>query len=149
MPVATIALFALAIIVIALAFAIQQLVGGGGSDTPSPADVTGTNVANKQTATARAGGSQPTQPASSTTPAPGGAQTVVPGGSATPGRTGTAQATTPGGTPGAKTYTVKAGDNCGKIAEQFGVTAAALIAANTDINAECTNLKEDQVLKIP
>lgn len=150
MPVATIALFALAIIVIALAFAIQQLVGGGGDDTLSPADVTGTNVANRQTATAKAGGSQPTQPASSTTPAPGGSQTAAPGGSATVARTGTAQATAPGGTPGAKTYTVKSGDNCGTIAAQFGVTADALIAANQPaVNADCTNLSENQVLKIP
>jgi LysM repeat protein len=148
MPVATIALFALAIIVIALAFAIQQLVGGDDDNTTSPADVTGTNVANKATATARAGGSQPTQPGGSTTVAAGSSQTPAPGGSATAVRTGTPGTATPGGS--AKTYTVKSGDNCGTIAQQFGTTAAALIAANSpDVNADCTNLREGQVLKIP
>ncbi len=145
MPILTIGLFALAAVVIVVAIFIQQAVsddGGNGSQL-SQADVVGTNTARTQTA--RASGVQPTQQ-------PG--QTLTPGANQTPG-TGTPQATrtgTPGtGTPGtgAKTYTVKAGDFCGTIATANNITVEQLLAANPDINKDCTNLAVGQILKLP
>jgi LysM repeat protein len=64
----------------------------------------------------------------------GGNQTVRPG------------STTTGG---AKSYTVKSGDTCGGIASANGTTLPALLAANPAINADCTNLKDGQVVNIP
>ncbi len=55
--------------------------------------------------------------------------------------------TATGGT--AKTYTVKAGDTCGAIASANGVTLPAFLAANSAIDADCTNLKDGQVVNIP
>lgn len=56
-----------------------------------------------------------------------------------------------GGTTGtAGTYTVQPGDTCGAIAANRGVTVAELIAANrAAINADCTNLRVGDELKIP
>jgi len=52
--------------------------------------------------------------------------------------------------PGADTsYTVLSGDTCGRIASQFGITVPELRAANFLINAGCTNLKVDDILRIP
>jgi LysM repeat protein len=67
-----------------------------------------------------------------------------------PSATPTAAATTPGGTPkpGAKTYTVKAGDTCGSIAAALGVDVSKLISAN-GIDADCKNLQAGQVLNVP
>ena len=68
MPVATIGLFALAVIVIALAFAINNLVGGNGDDSKlSSADVVATRASQKSTQTAQAGGA-PTQQAKTAQP---------------------------------------------------------------------------------
>ena len=58
--------------------------------------------------------------------------------------------TRPGTTGGnGKSYTVKAGDTCSGIASANGVTLQALLAANSAINADCTNLKDGQVVNIP
>ena len=59
--------------------------------------------------------------------------------------------TRPGTTGGgnAKSYTVKAGDTCGGIASANGVALAAFLAANPAIDANCTNLKDGQVVNIP
>ncbi|XP_006460579.1 hypothetical protein AGABI2DRAFT_135732 [Agaricus bisporus var. bisporus H97] len=46
-------------------------------------------------------------------------------------------------------YTVVTGDSCFTIGQQFGVTAAAIIAANPGVNAGCTNLIPGQGLCIP
>ena len=47
-------------------------------------------------------------------------------------------------------YTVKSGDTCGGIASEKGITVAELIAANrANINADCTNLRVGDELKIP
>lgn len=72
---------------------------------------------------------------------------VISGGG--PTVTGTVSA---GGTPTGSggTYTVAAGDTCGEIATDHGITVAELIAANrASINADCTNLHEGDQLKIP
>ena len=143
MPVATIGLFALALIVIALAFAIQRIVDDDDGGGISPADVVATTAALNKTQTATAGGGNPTQPAA-TTPA-----------GQTPGQTPNATTTrTPGaGTPttaagGAATYTVKSGDTCGGIAADNGITLAALLAANNMTEQDCSSLDVGQVLKL-
>jgi LysM repeat protein len=147
MPVATIGLFALALVVIGLAFAIQQLVGDGGDEQISPADSVATKDALNKTKTSTAGGNQ-TQPAQTqTTQQPGSSQTPNGSQTATGSRT-----TTPGtGTPGAggKTYTVKSGDFCGTIAQDQGVTLQALLDANKMTEDDCTRLSIGQTLKIP
>lgn len=148
MPVATIGLFALAIVVVALAFAIQRLVGDDDNSSVSPADAVATRDALNKTRTAQAGGGNQTQPPQTT-------QTQQPAGSQTPGasQTGTASRTTTAttsGTPGTgKTYTVKSGDTCGAIAEANGITLAALLAANNLTEAACSTLAIGQILKLP
>jgi len=145
MPVATIGLFALALVVVGLAFGIQSLVGDGGDNGVSPADAVATRDALNKTKTAQATGGTQTQ-------APGQTQTQQPGQSVTPG-TGTPTNRTPSasGTPGtgAKTYTVKSGDTCGSIAQNNGVTLAALLQANNLTEDDCRRLAVDQILKIP
>jgi LysM repeat protein len=142
MPVATIGLFALAIVVIALAFAVDQLVGGDGGDKPSPADTVGTTTAQKTIAAG--GGGQQTRPAGQTTPAtsqtPGTGQT--PGGSTTPGASPTNGAS-------GKTYTVVANDTCGAIAVEKNITLQQLLDANKMTEADCSKLAIGQVLKLP
>lgn len=152
MPVATIGLFALAVIVIALAFAINNLVGGNGDDsTPSSADVVATRAAQKATETARAGGGQPpTQPAQTQQPGnltPGAATATL-----APGQTRTTTAVAGSATPGgaaAKTYTVKSGDTCGAIASANNVTLQQLLTANNKSEDDCTKLQVGDVLKLP
>ena len=52
--------------------------------------------------------------------------------------------------PGVDTsYTVVSGDTCGAIASRFGITVAELRAANIRIDANCSNLRVDDVLRIP
>ena len=63
MPVATIGLFALALVVIGLAFAVNQLVDNGSGNSISPADQVRTTTAQK---TQAAQGGQSTQPAGQT-----------------------------------------------------------------------------------
>ncbi len=60
---------------------------------------------------------------------------------------GTAGTPRPGSSSG-KEHVVVAGDTCAGIAAQYSVTTAALISANS-IDAECTNLKIGQKLRIP
>ncbi len=146
MPVATIGLFALAIVVVGLAFLIQNLVGGGDDDEISPADTVATAAALNRTRTAQAGGGDQTQ-------APG--QTTTPAGTRTPGTpgastTGTRPAgtQTPGG-GGGETYTIQAGDFCGSIADEFNVTLQELLDANDMTEADCSNLQPGDELNIP
>ncbi len=57
-----------------------------------------------------------------------------------------------GGTPAtsAGTYTVESGDTCGGIATEKGITVAELVTANrATINADCTNLRVGDELRIP
>lgn len=146
MPVATIGLFALALVVVLLAFGIQRLVGGGDDNTVSPADAVATRDALNKTRTAQAGGNGQTQP-------PATQQTQQPGTTQTPGatQTGTANRTTTAtGTAGAgRTYKVKSGDSCFSIALDHNVTLQALLDANKLTEADCTRLAVDQELKIP
>lgn len=72
----------------------------------------------------------PGQPAATTTAAPNATATRTPGGS--------------GGM-----HTVGSGESCESIAAETGTTAQAIIAANPEINATCTNLQPDQVIVIP
>jgi len=55
------------------------------------------------------------------------------------------------GTPtsGSSSHTVKSNDTCGSIAAQYGITAAALMNANRTIDANCSNLRPGDVLRIP
>ncbi|KAE9392235.1 hypothetical protein BT96DRAFT_979519 [Gymnopus androsaceus JB14] len=46
-------------------------------------------------------------------------------------------------------YTVKSGDVCISIANQFGITVAELEAANSEIDPLCNNLSVGEVLCIP
>ena len=58
--------------------------------------------------------------------------------------------TRPGTTGGgSKSYTVKSGDTCAGIASANGATLAAFMAANNSIDANCTNLREGQIVTIP
>lgn len=144
MPVATIGLFALALIVVALAFAIQRIVDDDDGGGIQPADVVATTAALNKTQTATAGGENPTQ-------APATTQTQQP--VQTPGQTPNATTRTPAaGTAttaaGGATYTVKAGDTCGGIASDNGVTLAALLAANQMSEADCSSLDVGQVLRL-
>lgn len=132
MPVATIGLFALAIVVVAIAFGITQLTGNGNKSDLSLGDDTPTTTT--ETSTVSAGGS-------ATVPA-GGTAT----GSVTP-PAGTSTTTT--GNGGGSTYTVQDGDTCYGIAVANGVTLDALEAANGGPGGACANLNPDDVLTIP
>ena len=143
MPAATIGLFALAIVLVAVAFLINQAVDDDGSGALSEPDAFATQNANR---TASAANQTPpanqTQAAGSQTVA--GNQTQQPG--QTPGatRTGT---TTPGA--GGRTYTVESGDFCGSIAEDHNITLQQLLTANNMQESDCNSLQVGQVLKLP
>lgn len=136
MPVATIGLFALALVVVGLAFWINNSVGSGkNGDTPQ--------VAQFQTQTALANAAK-TQPA----------QTQQPANSATASAQATSQNKTPTGSAtapanGAKSVTVKSGDTCFGIASANNVPLDAFLQANNMTEADCGNLKVGQVLKLP
>ena len=143
MPVATIGLFALALVVIGIAFAINSLVSGSGNSTLSPADQFATN----QALTTKAGGGQPGS--QTTTPA---ASQTAPAGTTTPGTQPAGSATAAGSTTavagGAGTYTVAAGDTCGAIASANGLTLAQLEQLNGLTDATCQQIKPGDVLKL-
>jgi len=65
---------------------------------------------------------------------------------AAPSGTGTP---VPTGSTGSGDYTVAGGDTCDAIASAHGVTVPALMDANPEINATCSNLDIDQVITIP
>ena len=148
MPVATIGLFALAVIVIGLAFAINNLVGGGSDDPKiSSADVVATRASEKATQTAKAGGGVPTQVPQTQPPTTPGAATATLAPGQTRTTTAVAGSATPGGT--AKTYTVKSGDTCGAIATANNITLQQLLTANSKSEDDCTKLQVGDVLKLP
>jgi LysM repeat protein len=142
MPVATVGLFALAIVVIVLAFAIQHLAGDGGTNLTA-AETFATTQAQK--ATANAGSGTQTQPAATTTATNGtpGATTAA---NKTPGATTPAGTAAPGGQ---KTYVVKSGDICSTIAAANGITLQQLEDANGLTDDSCTRLQVGQTLKLP
>ena len=140
MPVATIGLFALALVVIGLAFAIQQIVGDGDNNQLSPGDQLATRDAQQRTLTSQAGGGSETQ-------TPGAGETPqTPGTGETPGE---ATPTPTEGNGGGSTYTVEAGDFCGSIADDNGITLQQLLDANDMTEDDCLNLQPGQVLVIP
>lgn len=145
MPVATIGLFALAIVVIVLAFAIQQLVGDSGGGDQLPADAVATKNALNQTATAQAGGTGTAQTPTTQTPGNG-----TPGTAATGTQPATTQTPSPGATNGTGTrYTVQEGDSCFAIAEANGITLQELLDANDLTEDDCTRLNVGDELIIP
>ncbi|GBD24544.1 hypothetical protein HRbin29_02225 [bacterium HR29] len=133
MPAATVGLFALALGLVILAIIIQRALGGNGDEL--------TAAERFQTQQALAG-TTPTP----TTGTPGeGTPTVTATETEAPGRTPEA---TPSPTPGGqRTYTVRAGDTCFGIAEEFGITVEQLRAAN-GLDEACT-IYPDQQLIIP
>jgi LysM repeat protein len=148
MPVATIGLFALAIVVIVLAFAIEQMVGDGGGDSQAPADAVATRDALNRTRTAQAGGGDttPTTPTTPTTQTPGNQTGTPPNGGQTP----TTRTPSPGATSGTgTTYVVQDGDSCFAIAEANDVTLQELLDANDLTEDDCTRLNVGDELIIP
>jgi LysM repeat protein len=146
LPVATIGLFALAIVVVALAFIIQRVVDDGGGGTISPADAVATRDALNRTQTAQAASGTPTPPTQQPgTQPPGTPRTGTPAnGTRTPG----AGTPTPGGT-GGRTYTVAEGDTCFSIAQANGVSLQQLLQANNLTEDDCTRLAVGQQLRLP
>ena len=143
MPVITVALFALAGVVLAVAIVIQQMAGGDGDDGTSPADQVSANATNTVLA------------AAATATASGGAATTPGAGTPTTSRTpgaGTPAANTPatGSTPGTsvKTHTVQAGEFCGTIADAAGISLDDFFALNPSISRDCSNLGIGQVVNI-
>ena len=53
------------------------------------------------------------------------------------------------GTNQAQTHTVAAGETCAEIASRYGISVADLIRVNRTINADCTNLRQGENLRIP
>ncbi len=139
MPAATIGLFALAIVLIAVAFLINQAVDDDDNGGTNEADAFATsNAAAQLTAQAQ-------------TQTPDGDET--PDGEETPGGE-TPGTGTPGptdeGTPGeGNEHTVVSGDTCSGIAEANGVTLAELLEANDMTEEDCLNLQEGDTLVIP
>jgi LysM repeat protein len=60
-----------------------------------------------------------------------------------------AGAGTTGGAAAPRTHTVESGQTCAEIAAQYGITVEALIRANRTINADCTNLRAGENIRIP
>jgi LysM repeat protein len=135
MPAATIGLFALAIVVVIVAFFINQQLGDD-NGAIAPADVLATQSAQ----TAAAGGPTSTQPGDIAT-----ATTSVEVPTAT---TSVTEEPTETPTPeGGQTYEVQSGDTLGAIAVQFNTTVEALVAANN--LADSNAIFAGQILIIP
>jgi LysM repeat protein len=133
LPVATIGLLVLAGVIIGLAFFIQGALGDDDDDAASPDPTRTPTSASTRTGTAATTG----------TVRPGTGTPTTPG---TPG-TATRTAT---GTPGATgdTYKVQPGDTCGAIAAANNTTFEELRRLNPAIDADCTNLAVDQVIRL-
>lgn len=142
MPAATIGLFTMAIVVVAIAYLISQMVGGNGENALSPADTVATQAAlrtqtpqTEQTPQGGAGGETPAA-----------AETPTPNGEATPAEATPAPTTA---TSGQQTHTVESGEFCGTIAEQYDITVDELIEANDMTLDDCRTLQVGQELIIP
>lgn len=140
MPVATIGLFALAIVIVVVAFFINQALGD--DEAPlSPADEFATNQALTQQA---GGGAQTQTPATGTTPTPQNGTTPT----ATPTEGG--QEPTPTQAPGGgQVHVVEPGDTCSDIANQYDVTLDELLTANDMTEDDCLSIQPGQELIIP
>lgn len=140
MPAATIGLFTMAIVVVAIAYLVSQMVGGDDNNGLSPADTVATQAA-LRTQTPQSGGTSETpQAGQTTTPEPTAATTTTP-------EPATATPTT--APSGGGTHTVEAGEYCGTIAEQYDITVDELLEANDMTIDDCTSLQVGQELIIP
>ena len=137
MPAATIALFALAIVVVIVAFFINRQLGDDNGRI-SPADSLATQSA-LRTETADPSTATPAQ--STEPPAESTATAVPTQPSAEP------TATTPSG--GGNLHLVVSGDTCGAIAEANGVTLQAFLDANNLTEDDCLSIQPGQELIIP
>ena len=136
MPAATIGLFALAIVVVIVAYFINQQLG---KDDGAPSAAAA--FAESQTQTALAGGGNtPTTAPDADTPT---SQVVVPTATTAAIEEPTATSTTSAG----NTYEVQSGDTLGVIAENFGVTVDAIVSANN--LADANSIFVGQILTIP
>lgn len=138
----TIGLFVLAAVVLGLAFLIQSALSDD-SKTLTPAETLATQQALKPTTAATSAASR-TVAVGTVPPTAGNSATAT---AQAANRTPTG--TSPTAATGAKTYTVKSGDNCGTIAEAANITLAQLLAANGLTEDACTRLQVGQVLKLP
>lgn len=143
MPTATIALFALAAVVLVLAFVLNQALGGGDDDNGSlsAADRFASQQAQTRTPTSGAGGQE--TPAGDQTPDGNGTPepTQAGGGDETPAATPTT-----GGGGGGLTYEVESGDICGTIASAHDLTLDEFMDLNPGI--DCTNLQVGQEVNV-
>jgi LysM repeat protein len=137
MPVATIALFALALVVIALAFAVLSLTDDdGGGNQVGGGDALRTAQAQRTAdAITRIAGTTPTAAATNATPS----TPSTPTGAATPSPTGSA----------GRTYTIQSGDTCSGIAAEHNVSLQAFLQANNLNDDTCRALQPGQVVRIP
>jgi LysM repeat protein len=51
--------------------------------------------------------------------------------------------------PNETTYSVRDGETCNTIAEKIGTTVNLILQSNPQLNNDCTNLKEGDILAIP
>ena len=132
MPVATISLFALAIVVVAIAFIVNQQLSDDGDTAPAALTPTPTAAATQPpAATPTAAATQPpATPTATPTPAP----TPPP---------------TPEPTPTASIHVVVPGDTCGGIAAANDVTLDAFLAANELTEEDCLTIQPGQELIVP
>ncbi|HET7738509.1 MAG TPA: LysM domain-containing protein [Tepidiformaceae bacterium] len=141
MPVATIALFGLAVLVIALAVIVTQLADGGDGNDLTQAEIFQTTQAQRTQAPAGT-----TTATGSTTP--GTRAPTQAGASPTRGTPAAATATTrPNG--GGRTYVVESGDLCITIAEENDITLEELLEANDMTEDDCSSLQVGDELVIP
>ncbi len=129
MRAATIALFALAIVVVVVAFLINRQLGDDGDIAPAATPAPATAI--------------PTEPP---TPAPTEPPTPAPTEPPTPAPT-PPPATPPGGN--GTTHVVQPGDTCSAIAVANDVALDAFLAANDMTEADCLSIQPGQELIIP
>lgn len=140
MPVATIALFGLAVLVIAVAVLVTQLADGGDGDDLTQAEIFQTTQAHRTQAPA-----ETTTATGATTPGTGPTQAGASPTTGTPAaRTATIQ---PNG--GGTTHIVESGEFCSTIANLYDITLEELLEANDMTEDDCTSLQVDDELVIP
>ena len=139
----TIGLFVLAAVILGLAFWIQSVVGGDSTKTLTAAQTQATQAALKPTTATTA---VRTTTAAATQPTPGNSATAT---AQAANRTPTVAAGTATTGTGAKSYTVKSGDNCGSIADASNITLEQLLSVNGLTQDSCRSLQVGQVLKLP
>ncbi len=132
MRVATISLFALAIVVVAIAFVVNRQLSDDGDTVPAALTPTPTVAA----ATPTAAATTPATAAATQPPTPTATPTPAPTPTATP-------------TPTASVHVVVPGDTCGGIAAANDVTLDEFLAANELTEDDCLTIQPGQELVIP